>query len=84
MTYRNKTVLVARKDGRKHYIERAAHGWPTPPEEDGQPMPQGWYGGNMARKTALDAWKREGWVITREANPAYSPLAAAWPKGLFA
>lgn len=63
----NKTITIARKDGRSMNIERRRLGWVMPPEEG-----YGYYiDGSGAYQECVARWKSHGWEVKREPNPLY-------------
>jgi hypothetical protein len=71
MSNRNKTIVVAYKDGQRYRIEKHRHGWPYPRDPDGSHG--GWVNGSWAFQTCIKRWQDLGYEVTREPNPLYRP-----------
>jgi len=66
--FRNKTILVARRDGVRKEIEyRPSWGWRQPPEIS----EYGYVGGYKAYQECIRQWKEQGWDVQREPNRQY-------------
>ena len=70
---KNKTITVARRDGKKREIRfRPSWGWLLPPEED-RLTNEGYVGGHKAYQECIRQWQEKGWTVKREPNPCYRP-----------